>query len=72
MKAKRKRMFFFFTQVGSIEDEPMPAGRPGKMGQLAAGRAAAVAAVALCVCVALPSSSSIHDDTDELYLSVPF
>jgi len=50
---------------------PLLAGRPGKMGQLAAGHAAAVAAVALCVCVALLSSSSMHDDTDELYLAVP-
>ena len=51
--------------------QPLLAGSPGKMGQLAAGRAATVAAVALCVCVALLSSSSMHDDTDELYLSVP-
>jgi hypothetical protein len=69
------RLFFFLSRKVVVEGyrmrEPLLAGRPGKMGQLAAGRAAAVAAVALCVCVALLSSSSMHDDTDELYLSVP-
>ncbi len=72
---KRKKFFFYPKSQQGLKNlrmaQPLLAGRPGKMGQLAAGRAAAVVAVALCVCAALFSSTSMHDDTDELYLSVP-